>query len=140
MEDNFGGEYDVEVGGTQIERVGRIRIAVRIRDIVVRDRDQTVVASAPKAEVKISGTSLLLGHLRAESLNLVGAELSVRIAPDGQVTVSASSTHTSEPETKPITLPPTVAVASSSTPAPQSQARRHKPSHHSPRPEPGAMV
>jgi len=60
---------------------------VRIRDIVVRDRDHVIVASAPKAEVRLSGTALLMGRLRAESLNLVDAELAVRITPDGQVTV-----------------------------------------------------
>ena len=89
IEDNIGHGNTVEIGGTQIERAGRIRIAVRIRDIVVRDRDHAIVASAPKAEVKLSGTALLMGRLRAESLNLVDAELAVRITPDGQVTVSA---------------------------------------------------
>jgi len=88
IEENIGHGNTVEVGGTQIERVGRIRIAVRIRDIIVRDREHAVVASAPKAEVKLSGTALLLGRLRAESLNLVDAELSIRITPDGYVTVS----------------------------------------------------
>ena len=92
IEDNIGHGNTVEVGGTQIERAGRIRIAVRIRDIVVRDRDHVVVATAPKAEVKLSGTALLMGRLRAESLNLVDAELAVRITPDGQVTVSAGDT------------------------------------------------
>jgi len=84
IEDNIGHGNTVEVGGTQIERAGRIRIAVRIRDIVVRDRDHAIVASAPKAEVKLSGTALLMGRLRAESLNLVDAELAVRITRDGQ--------------------------------------------------------
>ena len=51
IEENIGHGNTVEVGGTQIERAGRIRIAVRIRDIVVRERDQVIVASAPKAEV-----------------------------------------------------------------------------------------
>jgi hypothetical protein len=86
--ENIGHGNTVEVGGTQIERAGRIRIAVRIRDIIVRDRDHAIVASAPKAEVRLSGTALLMGQLRAESLNLVDAELSVRITPDGYVTVS----------------------------------------------------
>src|SRR6201996_5779905 len=88
IEDNIGHGNSVEVGGTQIERAGRIRIAVRIRDIIVRDRDHAIVASAPKAEVKLSGYALLMGRLRAESLNLVDAGLSVRITPDGYVTVS----------------------------------------------------
>src|SRR5712675_1285704 len=92
IEDNIGHGNTVEVGGTQIERAGRIRIAVRIRDIIVRDRDRAVVATAPKAEVKLSGTALLMGRLRAESLNLVDAELAIRITPDGTVTVSAGDT------------------------------------------------
>src|SRR3979490_948385 len=92
IEENIGHSNTVEVGGTQIERAGRIRIAVRIRDIIVRDRDHVVVATAPKAEVKLSGSALLMGQLRAESLNLVDAELAVRITPDGQVTVSTGDT------------------------------------------------
>ena len=92
IEENIGHGNTVEIGGTQIERAGRIRIAVRIRDIVVRDHDRTIVATAPKAEVKLSGTALLMGRLRAESLNLVDAELAVRILPDGTVTVSAGDT------------------------------------------------
>src|SRR3954454_25318368 len=88
IEENIGHGSTVEVGGTQIERAGRIRIAVRIRDIIVRDRDRAIVASAPKAEVKLSGLALLTGRLRAESLNLVDAELAIRITPDGYVTVS----------------------------------------------------
>jgi hypothetical protein len=93
IEENIGHGNTVEVGGTQIERAGRIRIAVRIRNIIVRDRDHVVVATAPKAEVKLSGTALLLGQLRAESLNLVDAELAVRITPDGYVTVSTGDTE-----------------------------------------------
>src|SRR4051812_42625481 len=92
IEDNIGHGNTVEVGGTQIERAGRRGIAVRIRDIIVRDHDHAIVATAPKAEVKLSGIGLLLGHLRAESLNLVDAELAIRIAPDGTVTVSAGDT------------------------------------------------
>ena len=92
IQQNIGNGNTVEVGGTQIERAGRIRVAVRIRDIVVRDRDHAVVASAPKAEVRLSGAALLMGRLRAESLSLVDAVLAVRITPDGYVTVSAGDT------------------------------------------------
>ncbi len=88
IENNIGQGSTVEVGGTQIERAGRIRIAVRLRDIVVRDQDHAVIASAPKAEVRLSGAALLMGQLRAESLNLVDAVLAVRITPEGRVTVS----------------------------------------------------
>ena len=49
------------------------------------------MARAPKAEVHVSTLSLLTGHMRVASLNLVGAELEVRIERDGQVTVFAGA-------------------------------------------------
>src|SRR4249920_1342667 len=91
IEENFGGNHSVVVGGTQLERDARGHTSLRLRDIVVRDADGTVVASAPKAEVGLSGRSLLMGKLRAQSLNLVGAEMSVRIETDGRLTVFAGA-------------------------------------------------
>ena len=91
IEENFGSRERVEVGGTQIERTGNGGAAVRIRDIVVRDQDGAVVARAPKAEVHVAALSLLTGHMRVSSLNLVGAELKVRIERDGQLTVFAGA-------------------------------------------------
>jgi hypothetical protein len=91
IEENFGSGHHVEVGGTQIEHTESGGTAVRIRDIVVRDADGAVVASAPKAEVHLSSLSLLRGHVRAESLSLVGAEMAVRIEQDGGVTIFAGA-------------------------------------------------
>ena len=123
IEENLGHDHSVEVGGTQIERAGRIRIAVRLRDIVVRDRNHEVVASAPKAEVKLSGTALVLGRLRAETLRLVGAELSVRITPDGEVIVStgnnAQPLATGKVPVRPVVTSPSPAPASAAAPSPE---------------------
>jgi hypothetical protein len=91
IKDNFGDGHDVEIGGTQLERDANGRTALRIRDIVVRDGEGTIVASAPKAEVGVSGTGLFTGRIRAERLSLVGAEMAVRIEPDSKVTVFAGS-------------------------------------------------
>jgi hypothetical protein len=91
IKENFGSGHEVEVGGTQLERDANGRPSLRIRDIVVRDADGTVVASAPKAEVGISGWSLLTGRIRAERLSLVGAEMAVRIELDSRLTVFAGS-------------------------------------------------
>src|SRR5262249_20893766 len=92
IKENFGAGHEVEIGGTQLERdANKGRTSLRIRDIVVRDADGTIVASAPKAEVGISGASLFLGRIRAERLSLVGVEMAVRIEPDGEVTVFAGS-------------------------------------------------
>lgn len=106
LEDNIGHGDTVEVGGTQIERAGRFRIAVPIRDIIVRDRDHAIIASAPKAEARLSGSALLLGRLHAESLTLVDAEIAVRITPEGYVTVSAGDHARPLPDTLPRQTPP----------------------------------
>ena len=91
LQERLGGRYRVEVGGTVLERDEEGRAALRLRDIVVRDADRTVVASAPKAEVGIASASLLTGNLRAERVSLIGAEMAVRIERDGQLTVFAGA-------------------------------------------------
>jgi hypothetical protein len=111
IEENFGSRHKVEVGGTQLERDESGRTRLRIRDIVVRDPDGTVVASAPKAEVGFSGASLLTGHVRAERLSLVGAELSVRIEPGGNVTVFAGADKRPIATTSAITSTPAPTAA-----------------------------
>jgi hypothetical protein len=88
---NLGGGHEVEVGGTQLERDAGGRTSLRMREIVVRDADGAVVASAPKAEIGISGIGLITGRIRAERLSLVGAEMAVRIEPDSKITVFAGS-------------------------------------------------
>ncbi|XUM21297.1 DUF3971 domain-containing protein [Bradyrhizobium oligotrophicum S58] len=124
IEDNIGHGNTVEVGGTQIERAGRIRIAVRIRDIIVRDQDHAIVASAPKAEVRLSGAALLMGQLRAESLKLVDAELAIRITPDGTVTVSTGETNkplaTGVASKRDAGLPPTFPRPGQAAPSPNA--------------------
>jgi hypothetical protein len=49
-------------------------MSLRIRDILIRDADGAVVAGAPKAEVAVSTTGLLMGSLHAKRVSLVGAE------------------------------------------------------------------
>ncbi len=102
IERNIGQAHRVAIGGTQIERDDAGRTAVRIRDMQIRDTDGVVVASAPKAEVAVSGSSLLRGEVRARRVSLVGAELSVRIEEDGQVTISTGA------ETRPLAVTPAI--------------------------------
>src|ERR1700688_342941 len=122
IEKNFGRNETVVVGGTQIERDENGRTSLRLRDIVVRDADGTVVASAPKAEVGISGMGLLTGNVRAESLNLVGAEMAVRIETDGRVTVFAGADKRPIATASP-TLPPAHPGQAADSLAPQGALR-----------------
>ncbi len=109
IEQNIGPAHRVAIGGTQIERDDAGRTAVRIRDMQIRDADGMVVASAPKAEVALSGTSLLQGEVRARRVSLVGAELSVRIEEDGQVTISTGD------EKRPLAVTPAIVKAAPSS-------------------------
>src|SRR6185503_8968691 len=68
IEQRLGGQHRIEVGGTMLERDEVGRSALRLRDIVVRDAQGTVVASAPKAEVGISSLSLLTGRVQTERM------------------------------------------------------------------------
>ncbi|HXW29757.1 MAG TPA: DUF3971 domain-containing protein, partial [Xanthobacteraceae bacterium] len=91
LQERLGAGHQIEVGGTQLERTEEGRAALRLRDIVVRDPDGTVVATAPKAEVGLSGTGLLTGHLQAERLSLIGATMAVRVERDGELTIFAGA-------------------------------------------------
>jgi hypothetical protein len=91
LQERLGGGHQIEVGGTQLERTEEGRAALRLRDIVVRDPDGTVVATAPKAEVGLSGAALLTGHLQAKRLSLIGATMAVRVERDGELTIFAGA-------------------------------------------------
>ncbi|MGZ8396451.1 MAG: hypothetical protein ACXWVB_07370, partial [Rhodoplanes sp.] len=109
--ENFGRRYQVEIGGTVIELDENSRMAVRMRDIVLRDDDGTIVATAPKAEAGFSTVSLLLGRPRVESINLVGAELALRVQTDGKITIFAGA------DKRPIAVSPVLASAEPAAPA-----------------------
>ena len=91
IEQRLGGQHRIEVGGTMLERDEVGRSALRLRDIVVRDAQGTVVASAPKAEVGISSLSLLTGRVQTERMSLIGAEMALRIEPGGQINILAGA-------------------------------------------------
>ncbi len=112
IEQNFGTRHKVEIGGTILERDEKGRTAVRIRDIVVREPDGKIVASAPRAEVGLSHASLFSGSPRAESLSLVGAEVSVRIGTDGQLTLLANEAAAAAAKDTPSTPATSSAVLS----------------------------
>lgn len=107
---NLAHRYKVEIGGTVIELDENRRMAIRMRDVVLRDNDGTVVASAPKAEAGFSLLTLLTGRPRVESLNLVGAELALRVETDGKVAVFAGA------DKRPIATSPVLASADSTPP------------------------
>jgi hypothetical protein len=87
IEERLGGGHRVEVGGTMLERDEVGRSALRLRDIVVRDAQGTVIASAPKAEVGVASFSLLTGRVQTDRLSLIGANMALRIDTGGNVNI-----------------------------------------------------
>jgi hypothetical protein len=126
IEENLGSGYRVELGGTQLERDEQGRSALRIRDIVVRDAGGALVASAPKAEVGFSGSSLLMGRLRAERLSLVGAAMALRIESDGQLTLFAGA------DQRPLATAPKLGDAAKVSPAQDAAPLAQVPSPQAP--------
>ncbi|GGF65582.1 hypothetical protein GCM10007301_26670 [Azorhizobium oxalatiphilum] len=88
IEDRLEGKYDVRIGSTLVETMHGGATVVIARDISVTEPDGTVVASAPSAEVELEG-SLLTLSIRARRFDLIGAELTLRIGPRGDVAVAA---------------------------------------------------
>ncbi len=99
IEEKLGGQHKVEVGGTVLERDEVGRSALRLRDIVVRDAQGAVIASAPKAEVGLIASSLLTGKVQTDRLSLIGAALSLRIEPGGHVSLLSGGTEPLIPAT-----------------------------------------
>jgi len=91
IEQKLGGGHRVEVGGTVLEYDEAGRSALRLRNVVVRDAQGTVIASAPKAEVGVSSFSFLSGNVQTERLSLIGAEMALRIDPSGEINILAGS-------------------------------------------------
>jgi hypothetical protein len=123
IEQNLGSRYRVEVGGTQLERDPQGYTALRLRDIVLRDASGSAVAIAPKAEVGISGTSLLFARPRAKSIRLVDANMTIRIDADGRVNVMVGGERPLFTTVlAPDTLPPPAAAPSAPSQAPRTAA------------------
>jgi hypothetical protein len=91
IEQKLGGGHRVEVGGTVLEHDEAGRSALRLRNVVVRDAQGTVIASAPKAEVGVSSFGFLTGNVQTERLSLIGAEMALRIEPNGEINILAGT-------------------------------------------------
>jgi hypothetical protein len=115
IEERLGSGHRVEVGGTVLERDEVGRSALRLRDIVVRDAQGNIVASAPKAEVGLAGLGLMTGRVQADRLSLIGAAMSLRIGSSGQVEITAGSGGPVRPATPSYTSSVALAAAANAS-------------------------
>ena len=115
LEERIGGGHKVSIGATTMETVGQGATAVVVHDIRVTGPDGQLVASAPSAEVELEG-SLLSLMPKARRIDLVGAEMTVRIARTGQVAVATGR------GAKAIPASASARTGATSIPAPQAAA------------------
>ncbi|HEY4995822.1 MAG TPA: DUF3971 domain-containing protein [Aestuariivirga sp.] len=84
---------------------------VSFRNVVLNDAKGNLVASAPEAAISLSLSDLLIGRIRAKSLDLVGPSISARRNSDGSLVLGfnapeeSSSTTAAQPNDQ---LPPPV--------------------------------
>lgn len=130
LEERIGGGHQVSIGATTMETVGHGATAVVVHDIKVIGPDGQLVASAPSAEVELEG-SLLSLMPKARRIDLIGAEMTVRIAPSGQVAVAtgrgakaipASPSHRADANSGAAPQPSPAAPGQSQQPAPNAAA------------------
>lgn len=114
LEERIGGGHQVTIGSTTMQRTDTGATVV-VHDIRVTAPDGQLVASAPSAEVELEG-SLLSLMPKARRIDLVGAEMTVRIAASGHVAVATGKGAKALSPTQPTGRPP--AATAPAAPAP----------------------
>ncbi|MFG1299095.1 DUF3971 domain-containing protein [Xanthobacter sp. V3C-3] len=123
LEERIGGGHHVAIGSTSMERSSSGATTVVVHDIRVTAPDGQLVASAPSAEVELEG-SLLSLMPKARRIDLVGAEMTVRIAASGHVAVATGKGAKA--------ISPTAAKGTPATPAPGAPAAPSQPDASAP--------
>ncbi|MEW6255586.1 MAG: AsmA-like C-terminal region-containing protein [Pseudomonadota bacterium] len=118
IEERLGGKYDVIIGSTTVETMNHGATAVVVHDIRVEGPNGELIAAAPSAEVELDGSLLTLSP-KARRVDLVGADMTVKIAASGVVAVAAGQ------GARPLiaaSAPSGSPAPSGSTPGPQTSA------------------
>lgn len=113
IEERLGGKYDVIIASTSVQMMDHGATAVVVHDIRVEGPGGELVAAAPTAEVELDGSLLSLSP-KVRRVDLVGADMTVKIAASGMVAVSAGKGATPIATTPPLSP---ASPASSAAPA-----------------------
>ncbi len=71
---------------------------VRFQNLILRDADGTVLASAPRAAVALEASSLISGKIVATSLELIGPQISARRNLDGSIVLGVGGQAANDSE------------------------------------------
>lgn len=90
----------VSLGDAMLEYDKKDKVPhIRFRNLILRDADGNIIASAPRAAVSLVTKDLLSGKISADSLELIGPKISARRNLDGSLTlgVGGQANDTDEP-------------------------------------------
>jgi len=88
LQEKLGQGHRVEVGETRLEQDTLGQPVLRVRGITIRGAGDEVIATAPRADIGLD-SGILVGSFRAKRIDLVEAEMTLRINEDGQIDMSA---------------------------------------------------
>ena len=112
LQEKLGKGHKVEVGETRLEQDASGQPVLRVHGITIRGAGGEVVATAPRADVGLD-SGVLVGNFRAKRIDLVEAEMTLRINEDGQIDMSAGR----KPKQKPVDASAAAQVLPSVQPA-----------------------
>jgi hypothetical protein len=90
LQEKLGKGHKVEVGETRLETDASGQPILRVHGITIRGPGGEVVATAPRADVGLD-SGVLVGNFRAKRIDLIDAEMTLRIDENGQIDMSAGS-------------------------------------------------
>lgn len=124
LEERLGGGSQVEIGSISTAADKDGETILRVSEITVRNAAGEIVASAPQAEVSLQAGTMPW-EARPRRIDLVGAELTVHVNAQGELTVAtgrnAKPIH-APPAAGATASPPSAAPAASGAPADPSVA------------------
>ncbi len=88
LQEKLGKGHKVEVGETRLEQDASGQPVLRVHGITIRGAGGEVVATAPRADVGLD-SGVLVGNFRAKRIDLLDAEMTLRIDENGQIDMSA---------------------------------------------------
>ncbi len=89
LEAQFGNGYDVNVRHAEVEWTSD-GPALNVTGVTVRDAEGNLVVAAPQAEIGFTALSLLGGNFIPRNISFLGLAVTLTIAPDGAVSISAT--------------------------------------------------
>ncbi|HLL28691.1 MAG TPA: hypothetical protein VKT73_13705 [Xanthobacteraceae bacterium] len=110
LQEKLGQGHKVEIGETRLEQDASGRAVLRVHGITIRNAGGEVVATAPRADIGLD-SGVLVGNFRPTRIDLVEAEMTLRIDENGQIDLFAGRNPKKQKQPQPQPQPVDAAAA-----------------------------